>query len=363
MTYWDPKVIKIKKVSKHPNADSLDIVDVDFPCIVRLGQYKKGDLVSYIPVDTMVNINNPVFSFLQKDGISTSDKLKYTKIKAKKLRGIYSEGLIVDAPSGFEEEQSITEHFGLKKFVYPDEVEEYLSLSEKDKANLFFPELGDVIKIRPGNAESPPKGWQAMHYDLDPLRLNTREFIDGEEVVLTEKLDGCSAFYRHDGERLWVKSRNLFKKFDPLDLWWGVAIRNDFENLLKNYSRYGFFGESRNQVKPFYYDAVLENGKVYPKFSLFDVYDYNEFRFLDYDEIILLAKEIGLETVPELYRGPWKEDKSLFALAEQDSLLKPILPQATTIMEGFVIRPVKERSNRKGRVVYKFKSQRYLLIK
>jgi len=44
-------------------------------------------------------------------------------------------------------------------------------------------------------------------------------------------------------------------------------------------------------------------------------------------------------------------------------MTSPTIKQATRIMEGFVVRPVKERVSRFGRIVFKLKSERYNLAK
>ena len=356
MTEWNPSVARIEKIETHPNADALDIAHVyGYPCIIKRNQYNVDDLISYIPIDTVLDIEKEPFTFLQKP-----------RIRAIKLRGIYSQGLIVNAPEGFVEGQSVIEHFDLKKYVYPEEMSDLVNLTQEEMSRYYFPK--DYAKIKSqyknANVESPPP-WTVPYYDLESLRKNCNKFSDGETVVITDKLDGCNGFFRHDGERLWVKSRNFFKKKSEQDLWWDVAIRYELEDKLKDYSRYGFFGECYCQVSPFFYDAVKTDGKIFPKFSVFDVYDLEENKFLDYYDMKFLCKEIGLDIAPELYIGPWKEDKSLFAIAEQDDPLAKngTIKERTLIMEGFVIRPIKERNTYGGRVIFKLKSERYNLFK
>jgi ATP-dependent RNA circularization protein (DNA/RNA ligase family) len=83
--------------------------------------------------------------------------------------------------------------------------------------------------------------------------------------------------------------------------------------------------------------------------------DLNTLRYLDYDDFVALCDKLGLERVPELYRGPWSED--LKKLAEGQSTL------ADHIREGFVVKPVKERHEHCGRVVFKMVGESYLLRK
>ena len=354
-------VVRIEKIEKHPGADALDIATVhgNYPVIVKIGQFKEGDLASYIPIDSVVDITRSEFSFLDR-----------SRIKARRLRGIYSQGLLVDAPIEFKEGDCIVDHFGLRKFVYPEEVEDLMELSEEEKKHYLFPKIDKsfIAKVRGRNAAPPPKNWAAPYYDLDSVRKYGRLFQEGEVVICSEKCDGCNAFYRYDGNEFFVKSRNFYKKRpenDPrLDSWWEIAIRLDFENKMSKFPDYGFFGELYGHVSPFFYDCEIVDGKIENKFRVFDIYDFKNNKFLDYDDMVNCATEIGLETMPVVYRGVWKADNSLYSLVEQDSLFVRKLPQATSIMEGMVIRPEKERVDpHVGRISLKLKSERYNLFK
>jgi RNA ligase (TIGR02306 family) len=355
MTEFNPCVVRIENVVNHPNADVLDIATVlgDYPVIIKRGQYQIGDLVSYLPIDSVIDISRPIFSFLSKP-----------RIKALRLRGIYSQGLLVDAPEGFKEGDSIVEYFDVKKFVYPEEVEDLMNLSDEEKKRYLFPDVDNKKPKVRANQAPAPKDLIIPYYDLDSLRKYNSLFEDGEEVVIEEKLEGCNflATY-HDGD-LHVKSRNFFKKCEPEDQWWEAALRYNLKDLLAKYPSYGFFFELVGHVKPFFYDCDIVKSQVINKLYLFDIVDGLTGRFLDFEERNKIAADLGLDTAPLLYKGPWKADKSLYAIAEQDSALKSKHPNATRIAEGFVIRPIKEVViHHVGRKVFKLKSERYNLFK
>ncbi len=334
MSEWIPRIVTITNIAKHPDADQLDITEVEgYPVIVRRDQFKVGDRAVYFPVDTILP-DTKEFEFLApKDQIFTGGvPAKYRRIKAKKIRGIFSQGLL--HPTTLSLDCDIINHFQLKKYEYPEE-----SL-----------ELNNVNKR--GDNACNPKGWQLPYYDIDGLRPNLHKFELGQEVVIMEKLEGCCSTFVHDGEKLWVKSRNWFKKQNPEKqcLWWDVAIRHELEKKLADFPMLAFYGEVYGQVKGFVYDAPVEGKIVSPKVRFFDVFDLKAGKFLDFHEAYNVVTVCKLQFAPVLYRGPYQA-KEHYPLAEGQSVI------GKNIKEGFVIRSVNNH------VQYKLKGQDYLLKK
>jgi RNA ligase (TIGR02306 family) len=260
MSEWKPEVVSITRIEKHPNADNLDIAYLfeNYPCIVKRGQYTVGSLVGYIPVDSIVpDVDS--FAFLSAGSKDAEGNRKYAVgsvpeklriIKARKIRSVYSMGLIVDAPDGFVEGQSIAEHFGLKKW----EEEEEENVVSNHKAQ--------------GRTAKSPKGWQIPHYDLEGLRRLANALVNVENVYISEKLHGAwfGAVYR-DGA-LWVKSRNLYKDEEGNCMWWQAANKYGLKERLQKYPDLVLCGECYGQVGGFKYDT---SGTSNLRF--FDIFD------------------------------------------------------------------------------------------
>lgn len=333
MSNWTPIVCRLGKIGRHPNADALCITQVlgDNTVIFKENQYKEGDLVSYIPYDTVCP-DTDVFSFLGNK----------KRIRPMRLRNVFSEGILVPAPEGFKEGDSVVEYYGLQKFEYEEEV---AGRSEED-------------------CEKNPSGFQLPYYDLENLRKYVNRFTEGETVLISEKIEGENCAIIHDGERVWVKSRNLFKKESEYSHWWAPILRMNLKEKLAKYPMFAFFGENYGRVKHFPYDTIQvrnsQNNLVREnKIRIFDIYNVKTFKFLEYDEVKSICVDVGFYTAPELYLGPWKEDKSLYALAEEKSKI------GNHLSEGFVIRSVPNTFDPyiNGKKICKLKGMAYQIFK
>lgn len=352
MSDWQPQVVRIEKVEKHPYADALDIATVlgDYPVIIKRDEYKEGDLAGYIPIDTIVP-DTSHFHFLcpkitekyeeiEGDTIVTKTRALGPKfpvgsvpeknriIKAKKIRGIYSQGMLIAL-------DTIPAYHPVFLWKAGDPIVSPLELKkweEEEEENL------PGIKKRHANQEKAPQGWHIPKYDIDSVRKVVGYLQDGEEIVLTEKIHGSNAGFSHDGARLWVKSRNLYLKKDEEDMWWDIAIRYGLEEKLAKHPGLVFFGEVYGQVKKFRYDTVIEDKRLMTKIRFFDVLDTKTMRYLDYDDRVKIITDLGLETVPELYRGPWLGKEQMYPFAEGLTTLG-----GKHIREGWVLNTLKER--------------------
>jgi hypothetical protein len=368
MSDWQPQVVVIESIRKHPDADVLDIATVltDYPVIVKRDEYRVGDLVCYIPIDSIVPDTDP-FYFLcpaihekyEENGELKTRRLgpkytvgsvpeKYRVIKAKRIRGTYSQGMLMPLtllPAKSILKQSVLPPEGLASlsaetinvpWSVGDQIVDALWLKKHEEEE--EDNLPGAKKTKGANQASPPKGWTIPHYDIDGVRKYLLCLQEKEEVVLTEKLHGSNAAFCHDGTQLWVKSRNYYKKRDEDDMWWDIAIRYDLENKLQQFPMMVFFGEVVGQVKGFRYEATVLNGALQTKLFVFDVFNESTKRYLDYDDKVAMIRAAGLDPVPELYRGPWLGKEEMYPLAEGMTTIG-----GKHLREGWVLNTVKER--------------------
>lgn len=321
MSHFEVKVLKMPKFGNHPNADKLCITTLfkGFPVVFQKGLYKEGDLVAYIPTDSVVPTDREEFKWLD-DGKGKGK----VRIRAKRLRGLPSMGVLMPAPAGTQEGDDIKDIFGITKYEEPE-------------------------PISTGGDEERDPGY-APKYNVESYRKYGSAFKAGEEVVVTEKIHGANGMFLFRDGRLWVRSHNQYKKeFDSdgkptTSMWWGIARKLKLAENMKSIPNLAVYGEVYGQVQDLKYGH--EKGQI--SFRAFDVYDTATGRFLDYEKAKTATTLAGIPYVPVLYHGPFDETK-IEPMADGKSTL------ADNIREGIVIKPAIERFDEVlgGRVILK----------
>ena len=323
MSEFKIEVVEIGKIEKHPNADNLSITHIHdgYPVIIRTGDFKEGDKAVYVPVDSVIPLDAPKWAFLNG----------HNRIKAKKLRGVFSMGLLVQADSGWYIGQDVREVMNIVKYEPPEPL---TVRGENEHCPFAFPNYTDVEALR---------RWP------DILEV-------GEEVILTEKLHGASSKYVfHDGQ-LWVGSHHNVKKYNPDNMWWKVAEKYQLEKRLAEIPDYILYGETYGNVQDLKYGASKNDLFL----AFFDAFSLASGKYVNWDSLVMVLSLAGLLTFspPILYRGPWAHN--LVSLSDGPSLV----PRANHVREGFVVKPTTERFHDSiGRVILKMHGEDYLTRK
>lgn len=327
-------------MAPHPNADRLLLTRVwDYPVIVGREEFKEGDLAVYVPVDALVPAGDPRWEFLGKGqsakvGPGGLGKGMFYRIRAARLRGTFSMGLLTKAPPGACEGDDLRVLLGIEKYEPPEPVSTSGD-NEKDPG---------ILPV----------------YDVEGLRRWPGVLVPGEEVVVTEKIHGTNARFVWYAGRLWAASHTTFKK-PPGEggsgpVWWRAAVQYKLAECLNvgDATSVALYGEVYGPVQDMKYGT--ERGAL--KLAIFDVLDVERRVWLDFDVADDFVGHLGLPWVPVLYRGPWSEE--LRALAEGPSTV----PDAGHVREGIVIRPVRERFHEGlGRVLLKLHGEGFLTRK
>lgn len=376
------EVFQLGEPSKHPNADTLSLFKVgetDYSYVGKtedwMNRIRKG--VAWIPPDSLVDTTRPEFAFLMADAKydENSNPVKgglYARIKAKKLRGVVSYGLMVP----YDGDAEATEALGIKHYEPP---------LDGKAGNL-------------SGEDAPAPSGTFPKYDVDAfLKYGRSVFADGEPVFVTEKIHGANARYvftnkiGEDGVTVGnmnCGSRNLWKKeftsppnlsleelkvrigdeakalevydravtnFKPkANLWW-VVLENtpQLRKFCEANPGYAVYGEVYGQVQKGF-DYGVPKGES--RFAAFDILKPDG-TWMDTIDFISTCRTYDIPHAPIIASAIKFDFNTLVKLAEGNSTL----PNANHIREGVVVKPILERwDKRLGRVNLKIINPAYL---
>lgn len=295
------EVVKLVPITKLETADSLGTTQIwGYQAVVRLDDFKEGDLAAYIPPDSIVP-DTEQFAFLAG----------HRRIKVRKYRGAWSMGLPIHAPEGSKEGDDVAELLGITHYE---------------------PQLVSI------EAEPPPAGFKPT-YDVEHILRYNDLFERGELVVVTEKIHGANTRLTYQDGRLWAGSRNqwvAYNEHNPAIFWKAMHFRPEIEEFLLAHEGFTLYGESYGWVSNLRYGHEPRQVSI----RFFDIWDEHNAKFLEHDDA---RKQTGFSTdlwVPELYRGPF-EPSIIAELAEGNTTI----PGANHKREGIVIKPLPERAS------------------
>lgn len=304
----------------HPNADTLSIVKVfGFTVCVRTEDWAGVAHGAYIPPDSVVP-DTPAFAFL--DG--------HRRIRARKLRGIVSMGLLMPAPEGVGVGDDVAEALGVTHYEPP-------------------------MQCSTSGEDAPAPSGYAPCYDVEALRRYAHLFAFGEHVWVSEKIHGASSRFRFDGETLHVGSRNHWKRDDPRSIWW-QALRGTpgLEAFCREFPGWTVYGEVYGQVQDLKYgvdrgvrfaafDLLQPDGTWTPPAEAFGVVQWEKIPWVP---IVSVSMPFDAGAMEALANGP------------------SLVPGANHCREGIVVRPLAERTDPEiGRVQLKLPGTEYLTRK
>ena len=334
------------RIEPHPNADRLELAAVGgFRCIVGKGSFADGDLAAYIPEGAVCP--DWLIAELGLEGRLAGKRRN--RVKAVKLRGVLSQGLVYPVRDGTIRGRAVAEG---------DDVTALL----------------DLVKYEPPipiamQGEVRPAHGATLHYDIENFKKYPDALRPGEPVVITEKLHGSwCCLGRHPDHGPVVTSKGMSDR--------GLVLELDEANRNNLYvrawrSHEAAFERARDRIaapdEPFYvlgevYGRGVQDlhyGEPNPTFAVFDAYvgAPGRGRYLAAGEI---EERLGdlLPLVPVLYQGPFSE-----AVLHEHTGGATVLGGGH-VREGVVVKPVAERESAElGRVILKNVSGDYLTRK
>lgn len=376
MSTFACNVVEIDAVTDHPNADRLSLVRIGgYTCIsAKLEdgshRYQARDLVVYIPEAAVL----PEWMLKQmdfwKDGKGTLNGSRGDRVKAIKLRDIVSQGVLYQLEHKMGGWVLNADNERVRTVVaLGNDVRELLGVV-KYEPPIPVHMAGEVCNLFGKTVKFDVENWQRYPNLFEP----------GEQVVATEKLHGtfCAMCYwpglAHPellGGEWFAYSKGLGSQ--------GLVFKHNENNAKNLYQTQLVHGGVADKVNAFFSGndipkktvtilgeifgrgvQDLQYGQTKPTFRVFDIYigEPGEGFFVDWDDLVILCRQIGLDMVPTLYEGPYDEAALMAVRDGRDAI------SDSNIREGIVIKTQAERrTDEIGRAMLKMVSPAYLLRK
>ena len=253
---------KIGSVSEIPGADNIELVTVGgWNAITKKGEYKVDDLVIVATTDAVIP---------QKlsDQLGVTNYLrKGQRVRTVKLRGVYSECLIMSLSQVFKSNMSVD------GFVEGQDMMEVLGITK------YEPPAKVITLVSGGRKVKYHQNPNFHVYYKFPNQKNVPDmFNEEDEVVITRKLHGTNARYgivRKKTLSLWDRVRLFFG-----NQWAGFEYVYGSHNVEKGSESQGFYSTD-------VWDDVARKYDIRKKLweHVRETYDYLESGFIVYGEI------------------------------------------------------------------------------
>lgn len=350
-----PYVVEVVPITleKHPNADTLSIVHIKgWTCVVKTSIFQDYDKAAYIQPDSVAP-DTP--EFRDALGIAADKPYKQSdfRIRAIKLRGIFSQGLMLPPKPNWQIGDNVAEELGVIKYEPP--------MRGCGRG-------GNMAKGLGGDSLAEPPSFH--HYTKIQRWENYPDIIEeGEDVSITEKIHGANWRAALIFGEFYVGSHKTCKRAWETSDFWQMAWKYNIEDRLRSFVNE--YAKKSDDPETFIkHCSVILFGEVYGggiqhlnyDMKDNDVHDLRLFdisingRYLNHHDFLDACKHLDLPVVPILYTGSFKPE--LLELANGRDF------SDSHYREGVIVKPTVERWNMKlGRVILKKISQEYELDK
>jgi RNA ligase (TIGR02306 family) len=367
MSDYKVPLTKIINITSHSGADRLEIAWVyGFQIVVTKNKYKIGDKVLYIPIDSL--LPEYLESRLFPEG--SKIKLHNHRVKQIKIRGLASQGMIVDYADVEEYFDSMPDYP-----VLEEDMSETLGITKYEPPQPGFAQTIGKSRNRNKKHEHP---LFHKYNGLDSIKWFPDLFLENEEVVIQEKCHGTNArisILPFSANTWYKKLKKFFLLVPKVENCYG----SNNVDISAATAYKGFYGEdiygkcfnsldvfSKLKVGEIVYGEIIGPGiqKNYSysltehHFVVFDVKTLQpdgKFKWMTPNEVEFFCKDRGFEFVPVIYRGPYNKELA-YSLTKGSSLYDP----NTKVREGIVIKASENYDVDGNKKALKWVSEDYL---
>ena len=342
MADWKVSAERIK-LFPHPNADKLLVAQVgEFPLVVgKSNEYVDDQIVIFAPKRSI--LPEWLRPYYNNEQTGESYLKNGTTVRSIKLRGEISEGCTISPDLILEK---LSENNETKQF--PDLVDKSLEdivgldLSEFLGITEYIPPIPSELS---GKVKRLPYEKYSFH-DVENFTINKRRFIEGELVVVTEKLHGSQVNIIRDADMNLVLSskgiikRGLLIEESDTNMYW-KAVRNTNLKQILDEAFPGLFVQVMGECGPcqggFNYGWEEETIKLF-RIEIENVH-YSIVQLVEMAKDNPKIQPIINLWVPVLYVGVLDE-KEIIALSKGK---ETVSGKQLHIKEGVVVEPAEAR--------------------
>ena len=308
---------KIKAIAPIEGADAIEKIEViGWELVAKKGEFKVGDFCVYVEIDSVLP-DKPEFEFMRP---------RKFRVKTIKLRGQISQGIafplsILPSDVKVEEDLDVTDIIGIIKWDPEQEsiiIEKEPVFDDKNKLVRFYKKHKYLItrrikKVLGISTKTTKDDFPSYVPKTDETRVQTMlrglTTHEGKVAYITEKLEGSSTtFIAIKSKGSWIK-----KLFTSQPMMFLVCSRN---KIVNNRADDRFYVAKKydlsNKLTSLKRNIAIQGELIGPSiqgniykledkdFSMYLAYDIENSRYLNYEELVALSKQLGVPMVSVL---------------------------------------------------------------
>jgi RNA ligase (TIGR02306 family) len=294
------KLVTIRNISSiQPieNADMIEAINVDgWSVVAQKGIHKENDSVLYFELDSFLPQSDVRFESFMKFGTNTFNGVVGHKVKTKRLRGVYSQGIILPVS------------------LFPEIIDPQFEVDYAELLGIVKYERSEVT----GNGGQPRGSlpWFIRKTDQERLQNIYNKISDEyckKQFVGTMKMDGSSTtvFYvdgdKYDNRGLGFCSRNQELKIEQDvacmgKFQQGIVNSGLFEKVVKLHEIYGKYYAIQGELVGPGIQGNFEKFDTYKVFA-FNILDIETQHYVDFNTFQSMCDCVDIQTVPVVYKS------------------------------------------------------------
>jgi RNA ligase (TIGR02306 family) len=320
-------VRKITSINPIEGADRIEEVGVDgWSVVCQKGIHSVGDTVLYFELDSFLPESDKRFESFMKFGTRTFDGVVGHRIKTVRLKGVYSQGIIMPLSefpevSGYiSEDADFSDILGIVKWEAPAERGDGMGYQGDKKGEFpWFLRKSDQERI------------QNLYGKLVRTHVD-KEFVgtlkmDGSSItvgyVMGERYDNKEFFYCSRNQELKIPDfgKEDFNRYTEGKFYQGAANSDLFLKAFMLHELFGGYYAIQGELVGAGVQGNFEKFDTYQVFA-YNIFDIEQQQYVDYYTFINMAAEVKLLTVPQVYDAQPVLEQELKDILELSNLGK-----------------------------------------